>query len=508
MNAKIILDNIPIPILVFDLQENILLYANAPFCALADMPVRDMAGKPIETINEFFPEVECKAIIRKVYEFSEHDSEVVRFIKSKSMVKYVCKIKTIIQDEFAYSMCTFENQKQESLDRQLLLAPRPKLALAPGIDHELRTSLTALVGLSQLLIDEEETSKIRFFAEDILQSSLSVQKILNSDAVYAPETQPVVVPDGPRTEIVECIRHSIYKFSPRVQEKGLHLSFATFQKEIFLELEELKFTEVFDIFTGNAIESTSSGDVKIDVFKKVSGTRKQIVLKIVDSGIGIKKPRLDLFQRQKREGLVDPDLELFPGFWRANRLLQQMSADIQVESQYGVGTTCFITFPLRAEETNAEERPGSGAQSDFPELRLHDITSPRGGKPDVLIVDDDQIVFQLLKIFIGSVCTLDYAIDGRRAMAAIGKKRYDLIFMDINLGVGLTGLQVVKKIRRIKEYVRTPIVALTAFAMPGDMDKALDSGCTFYQSKPFTKEDIIAIYNKCMNVYRAPEFMA
>jgi CheY-like chemotaxis protein len=185
-----------------------------------------------------------------------------------------------------------------------------------------------------------------------------------------------------------------------------------------------------------------------------------------------------------------------------------MSADIQVESQYGVGTTCFITFPLRAEETNAEERPGSGAQSDFPELRLHDITSPRGGKPDVLIVDDDQIVFQLLKIFIGSVCTLDYAIDGRRAMAAIGKKRYDLIFMDINLGVGLTGLQVVKKIRRIKEYVRTPIVALTAFAMPGDMDKALDSGCTFYQSKPFTKEDIIAIYNKCMNVYRAPEFMA
>jgi CheY-like chemotaxis protein len=80
----------------------------------------------------------------------------------------------------------------------------------------------------------------------------------------------------------------------------------------------------------------------------------------------------------------------------------------------------------------------------------------------------------------------------------VTRKQFDIIFLDINLGIGLTGLQVVKKLRKIPGYEETPVVAITAFAMPGDKERAIASGCTFYQSKPFTRADIISDFNQCL----------
>ena len=68
--------------------------------------------------------------------------------------------------------------------------------------------------------------------------------------------------------------------------------------------------------------------------------------------------------------------------------------------------------------------------------------------------------------------------------------------MDINLGLGISGLDAVNEIRSINGYAKVPIVALTAFAMRGDREEFLKAGCTHYLSKPFTKEKIVDLIKR------------
>jgi CheY-like chemotaxis protein len=171
-----------------------------------------------------------------------------------------------------------------------------------------------------------------------------------------------------------------------------------------------------------------------------------------------------------------------------------MGGKMVIESQYGIGTTFTISFHLGKEEEIAKILlPGKGLQNEEA-----GIQEKIAYTPEVLLVDDDQIVFRLISRYLTGRCSLEYAVDGRRALLAVTRKQFDIIFLDINLGIGLTGLQVVKKLRKIPGYEETPVVAITAFAMPGDKERAIASGCTFYQSKPFTRADIISDFNQCL----------
>lgn len=72
-------------------------------------------------------------------------------------------------------------------------------------------------------------------------------------------------------------------------------------------------------------------------------------------------------------------------------------------------------------------------------------------------------------------------------------KRYELILMDINLGVGMTGVEASKEIRNIRGYENTPIIAVTGYAMDSDIREFLAEGLTSVLPKPFEKKEIIEL---------------
>ena len=90
---------------------------------------------------------------------------------------------------------------------------------------------------------------------------------------------------------------------------------------------------------------------------------------------------------------------------------------------------------------------------------------------------------------------MDFASDGETAIELAGSNHYEIILMDINLGLGISGLDATKEIRNINGDAQVPIVAITAFAMGGDREEFLKAGCTHYLSKPFTKEKIVELLN-------------
>ena len=108
----------------------------------------------------------------------------------------------------------------------------------------------------------------------------------------------------------------------------------------------------------------------------------------------------------------------------------------------------------------------------------------------ILIVEDNPQNMRLVEMALSAESyTLLEATNGEEALEVAKKERPDLIIMDIQLPK-MSGLEVTRKLREIPEFSRTPIIAITAYAMKGDKEKALDAGCNAYLSKPISARDL------------------
>jgi two-component system cell cycle response regulator DivK len=108
----------------------------------------------------------------------------------------------------------------------------------------------------------------------------------------------------------------------------------------------------------------------------------------------------------------------------------------------------------------------------------------------ILIVEDNPQNMRLIEMALSvDQYTLLEATNGEEALEVAQKERPDLIIMDIQLPK-MSGLEVTRNLREIPEFNRTPIIAITAYAMKGDEEKALDAGCNAYLSKPIRARDL------------------
>jgi FOG: CheY-like receiver len=110
--------------------------------------------------------------------------------------------------------------------------------------------------------------------------------------------------------------------------------------------------------------------------------------------------------------------------------------------------------------------------------------------PSILYVEDDEANRLFMRLMAKGLCQIDIVNNGEQAIEKVQTKSYDGIFMDINLGIGIDGIETAKTIRTITGYENTPIAAVTAYSTTADRNKFLNEGCTHYLAKPFMKKDI------------------
>lgn len=116
----------------------------------------------------------------------------------------------------------------------------------------------------------------------------------------------------------------------------------------------------------------------------------------------------------------------------------------------------------------------------------------------ILIVEDNPQNMRLIEMSLGSEnYTLLEAINGKDAWEICQKEHPDLIIMDIQLPK-MSGLDVTRKLRELPEFNQTPIIAITAYAMQEDEEKALDAGCNAYLTKPIKARDLPELIAKML----------
>jgi CheY-like chemotaxis protein len=284
--------------------------------------------------------------------------------------------------------------------------------------------------------------------------------------------------------VAEAVHQIVNLMQPMAQDRNILLQEAISDAEAEANLDVGALNRVLTNLVGNAIKFTEEGSVTVEM----DASPSTIVLRVRDTGVGIDAkflPRLFNEFEQESTGIGRSHEGSGLGLTITHQLVKRMNGAISVESTKGVGSVFVVRFPRAVQP------------SSLPDIApdQHDVVSDteRGKGRRVLVVDDNETTRFLMERMLEAEYETHAAGTAEDAVAAASDVRYDAVLMDINLGVEASGEDVMHRIRGLESYAQVPIVAFTAYALPGDHERFLSAGFDAYLSKPFTKPQVLAL---------------
>jgi len=171
------------------------------------------------------------------------------------------------------------------------------------------------------------------------------------------------------------------------------------------------------------------------------------------------------------------------GLTIAKKFTEKMGGIMSLESEVGKGSTITVVFPAEVEVEKNELNKITAKEELLP--------LPVGRRKKILVVDDDMATRKIIELFLRGEIEIDSASNSKEATDLIHNNMYSLVLMDISLGKGISGLELLKNLRDLPMYEKVPVIAVTAHAMMGDREKFLSTGFDDYLSKPFAKKDLV-----------------
>ena len=361
-----------------------------------------------------------------------------------------------------------------------------------NMSHELRTPLVGILGFAELLKDELKKEDLKEMADRILISGNRLMDTLNSVLDLSRiEANKVDLKIWPH-RLAELVKSQVQLFEAVAERKKLYLKTVISDDTVCSEVDEQIFRQIINNLVNNALKYTLSGGIIVTLDSIYDGTENYARITVKDTGIGIPEKSLGMiFQefRQVSEGFNRHFEGTGLGLTITKKFVDIMKGRIGVVSKVGSGSTFTVLIPLvkdfkTSEVTNYQEIDSLAETSEEIEI---------ASQPKVLVVENDEGSKDITRLFIRKICQLEFAESGEEAIKMVNETNYDIILMDINLGIGMSGIDATKQIRKINGYKNTPIVALTGFAMRGDREEFIKAGCTHYLSKPFSKHGIIKL---------------
>ncbi|MBF0286143.1 MAG: response regulator, partial [Magnetococcales bacterium] len=372
-------------------------------------------------------------------------------------------------------------------------ANQAKSRFLAHMSHEMRTPMTAIAGMADLLTDTPLDLRQREFVQVLQRNSEGLLSLINDLLDISKVEAGRMELERTALRLDELVHHVVEDFRSRNRKNvalEIHLTPGMAMER---EGDPTRLRQVLVNLVGNALKFTERGVVAVEVRPEAERDGAPWVrISVRDTGIGIPGEKIE---------------EIFDTFTQADsstsrkyggsglglaisrQLTRLMGGSLRVESEVGKGSVFHVLLPLRLAgpggsrrlEKRAEQSPGA-----LQGLR-------------VLLAEDAEDNIFLIKAFLARTgCELTCVGNGRQALEKARGGEFDLILMDIQMPEmdGLAATQSIRAWEYAEGRLPTPIIALTAYALKEDKERVLAAGCDYHLPKPLKKAELLEVLGR------------
>ncbi len=357
-----------------------------------------------------------------------------------------------------------------------------------SMSHEIRTPINAVLGMDEMILRESTDETVRAYANDIMNAGKNLLSIVNDilDFSKIEAGKMEIVPQ--EYETVGMIRDLVNLIMPRVKGKDLKLKL-DIAEDVPSKLfgDDVRIKQVITNILTNAVKYTEKGFVEFGIRSNPLDEKKtNLLITIRDTGIGMKEEELDkLFKPFERLDMNRNRTVEGTGLGMSIvlQLLRQMGSDLTIDSVYGEGST----FSFVLEQGIVSPEPVGKVDVDKLEVPVEAESDAlfTAHKARVLAIDDTAVNLTVVKGLLKRTgVILDVGDSGAKCLEMCKDTKYDVILLDHRMPE-LDGVETLRILRsEFGPNKDTPVVALTANAMPGIEEYYEKEGFAGYLSKP------------------------
>ncbi len=389
---------------------------------------------------------------------------------------YVDRTKDIIQ----------EKQLKQAL-KKAEIANKSKTEFLVNISHELRTPLTTIIGITELLQNQVSEDLLKFIY--MIQDSSNILKNLIEDLLdlSAIELQNIRIENKPFL-LNKPIDLLVNTYKIHCSNKRIDFYYETNLTNFPVVGDEKRIYQIINNLLSNALKFTSTGYIVLRILKeKEEENSIDLRIEVEDTGIGIPEDKINfIFDRFTKfdEFNINPT-GIGVGLSLVKEFVRLMNGKIEVFSEVGKGTLFKIWLNLSKAQTISIDR--------MQEMSIEEILEkhkPLLENKKVLVAEDTLEIQMLIKKYLSDTgLIVEVVSNGLEVLETLKKKEFDLILLDIRMPVmdGInTFLQIDEKVKK-----KTPIAALTAYAMEDDINKTKELGFVAHISKPIKRKELL-----------------
>jgi len=384
--------------------------------------------------------------------------------------------------------------KNVELERAKIAAEKANLAKSDflsSMSHELRTPLSAILGFAQLMESDSPPPRPsqKAHIDQILHAGWYLLKLINEILDLAQIESGKLSLSPEPISLAEVMVECQTMIDPQRQKRGIKMIFPRFDTPCFVRADRTRLKQVLVNLLSNSIKyNQPRGRVVVEC---ATSTPERTRISVRDTGAGLTPEKLlQLFQPFNRLGQESSAEEgTGIGLVMSKRVVELMGGVIGVESTVGVGSVFWF-------ELSTAAAPGLALNRATP-MAVAEVQAQYGAPLRTLLyVEDNPANLKLVEQLIARRPNMRLlsATNGNLGIELARRHQPEVILMDINLPV-MSGLEALKILREDPATAHIPVVAISANAMPGDVEKGLQAGFFWYLTKPIKVKEFTDALN-------------